>query len=94
MSYSFTGTVPSGWSINSSTGAVTIPSRGTTTGNALSATVRVTASANGKSTYKDCTVSQAANSITNSNYNPSYSNYTVTAGTITDNIIASGGSAS
>lgn len=94
VSYSFTGTVPSGWSINSSTGAVTIPSRGTTTGNALSATVRVTASANGKSTYKDCTVSQAANSITNSNYNPSYSNYTVTAGTITDNIIASGGSAS
>ena len=94
VSYSFTGTVPSGWSINSSTGVVTIPSRGTTTGNALSATVRVTASANGKSTYKDCTVSQAANSITNSNYNPSYSNYTVTAGTITDNIIASGGSAS
>jgi trimeric autotransporter adhesin len=94
VSYSFTGTVPSGWSINSSTGAVTIPSRGTTTGNALSATVRVTASANGKSTYKDCTVSQAANSITNSNYNPSYSNYTVTAGTITDNITAGGGSAS
>ena len=94
VSYSFTGTVPSGWSINSSTGAVTIPSRGTTTGNALSTTVRVTASANGKSTYKDCTVSQAANSITNSNYNPSYSNYTVTAGTITDNITAGGGSAS